>query len=300
MALAAYCGVCAAPLSPNSPSCPSCGADTSIAEPKGPDGRRASGSPSVHNWRGSIHPLPAGRPLPSSGDSTRAKPAAAPHAGRGPIDAVAGEHGRKYPRPLPAGVDRPPASSPPRWPRLAIGALAVVAAAAAAIVLLSGGSTPAPGGPGSYTVLRTPTLTALVPSGWQTQVPSSSSVPEAARLGDPRVPGLSVSASVFPASSTAMERALAAERSAHRQPGYKRFFWGVVSFPGGLRAWRLVYAAGGIGHSIYSFSVCAPPVTVVVRAQVPRASLGRLTPQLGFVASSVRPICPPQTGPTGA
>jgi hypothetical protein len=296
MGVAAYCRSCAAELSPNSSVCPSCGADVAPDRPDGPDARRSSGSHSVHNWRGSIQSLPAGRPLPSPGDSTGAKPAAAaPDRWQSPGDAVASKHGSQHPRTLPAAVGRGPASSP--WPRLAIGAAAV---AAAAIILLSGGSTSAPSGLGSYTVLRTPTLTALVPSGWRTQVLTSSSAGEAARLGDPRVPGLTVSASVFPASDTATEHALAAERSARRQPGYRRFFWGVVSFPGGPRAWRLVYGAGSTGYAIYSFAVCAPPVTVVVRGQVPRARLGRLTPQLGFIASSVRPICPTRSGATGA
>ncbi len=108
-------------------------------------------------------------------------------------------------------------------------------------------------------------LSLLVPAGWQSEnlvAPHGSAVSGWFDVGNPTESEV-VQASE-PARGTPRGRARALARAKAHEAGYLQVYLGVVVFPGGRRAWEVLYSVDKAPFAVFEYDVCSPAIAMTV------------------------------------
>lgn len=133
-------------------------------------------------------------------------------------------------------------------------------------------------------------ISLLVPAGWKTEglvAPHGTAISGWFDAGNPENQEIVQASDPERSSPQARIRALAAQL-AHRS-GYTPGYLGTVVFPGGRRAWTLLYALKGAAFAVFDYDVCGPPIAMTVTLSA--SSAGKLRDNAAVLPQSAFAIC---------
>jgi len=142
----------------------------------------------------------------------------------------------------------------------------------------------------SYVYYDGDNIGALLPTGWQNQLPSAqhgTAIVGYAKAGDP-ADSVQIQA-VLDAGGTPHTRLLALHARLGTQPGVARGYLGLVHFPGGVADWSLDYTLDRVDYAVFMFDACSGAIGVTVTLSA--SSEGELGTLSTALPENAEPVC---------
>ncbi len=153
----------------------------------------------------------------------------------------------------------------------------------------SGTTTVSSAAPGLFALVKTGTLTALVPAGWRATAQAAGATTRA-EFTDPKHAGSNLTIVTQGAAGSTHNQAGAALKAV-RKSGDTVSSYGPLSFPGGREAWQLTYTNAGLTDETYFFSACGGKAAMVVAVAASTATFRKEQATLEAVAAGAEPVC---------